>query len=146
MSVLLPEGTSASGDPIAEILKTARIIAVVGLSSKPGRASFGVAQYLQSSGYRIIPVNPHEKEVLGEKAYAKLEDVPDKIDMVDIFRRPEEVPPVVESAIGIGAKTVWMQEGVVHSAAAERARKAGLAVVMDLCIAKEIHKRPPKAR
>lgn len=141
MSVLLPDGASAAGDPIAEILKNARTIAVVGLSSKRGRASFGVAQYLQTAGYRIIPVNPNEREVLGEKAYSTLEEVPEKIDMVDIFRRSEEVPAVVESAIALGTKAVWMQEGVVHAEAAERARQSGLAVVMDLCVAKEIHKR-----
>ncbi len=142
MSILLPEGSRPSPDAIAEILKNSRTIAVVGLSSKRMRASFGVAQYLKASGYRIIPVNPHEKEVLGEKAYATLEEIPDKIELVDIFRRSDEVPAIVESAIRIGAKAVWMQEGVMHSAAAERATKAGLFVVMDLCIAKEINKRP----
>lgn len=141
MNVFLAEGTRPSGDPIAEILKAAKTIAVVGLSSKRSRPSFGVAQYLQASGYRIIPVNPNEKEVLGEKAYASLEEIPDKIDLVDIFRRSEEVAPVVESAIGIGAKTVWMQEGVIDLNAAERARQAGVNAIVDLCIAKEIHRR-----
>lgn len=145
MSVLLPQGLPGevrpSADPIAEILKTSRTIAVVGLSSKQTRPSFGVAQYLQAAGYRIIPVNPNEKEVLGEKAYATLEEIPEKVELVDIFRRSEEVAPVIESAIRIGAKTVWMQEGVIDLAAAERARQAGLAVVVDACIAKEIHKR-----
>jgi predicted CoA-binding protein len=138
---VIPPGPSAGPDPIAELLRASRVIAVVGLSSKRARASFGVAQYLQSAGYRIIPVNPNETEVLGEKAYAKLEDVPGKIDIVDIFRRSEEVPPVVESAIRAGAKAVWMQEGVVHPQAAERARQAGLFVAMDVCILKEHRKR-----
>ena len=95
---------------------------------------------MKRSGYRIIPVNPNEAEVLGEKCYARLEDVPEKIDMVNIFRRPEFVPEIVEAAIRIGAKSVWMQEGVVHEAAAERARAAGLEVVMDRCLLKE-HRR-----
>ena len=125
---------------IQTILDSSHTIAVVGLSSQPYRPSHGVAQYLQSAGYRIIPVNPNEAEVLGEKAYAHLEDVPEKIDVVDIFRRSEFVMPVVESAIRIGAKAVWMQEGVVHEEAAQRARAAGLMVVMDRCILKE-HRR-----
>lgn len=132
-------------DPIAEILKSTRTIAVVGLSSKPHRPSYSVAAYLQSAGYRIIPVNPHEKEVLGERAYARLEDVPEPVDLVDIFRRSEFVPEIVESAIRIGAKAVWMQEGVIHPEAAERAHQAGLAVVMDLCTLKE-HARLRLAR
>lgn len=141
MSILIPEGVRTSGDPIAEILKNTRTIAVVGLSSKRSRPSFGVAQYLQAAGYSIIPVNPNEKEVLGQKAYATLDEIPVAIEMVDIFRRSEEIAPVVESAIRIGAKTVWMQEGVIDLEAAERARRAGLNVIVDLCIAKEIHKR-----
>jgi hypothetical protein len=104
------------------------------------RPSNGVGEYLVRAGYRVIPVNPNETEVLGEKSYARLEDVPEKIDMVDVFRRPEFVPEIVESAIRIGAKTVWMQEEVVHDAAAERARSAGLNVVMDRCILKEHRK------
>ncbi len=134
-----PHGTVA--DPITDLLKTARTIAVVGLSSKRHRPSYGVAEYMQSAGYRIIPVNPNEREVLGEKCYPRLEDVPEKVDIVDIFRRSETVPGVIESAIRIGAKAVWMQEGVIHSEAAERARQAGLTVVMDLCILKEHAKR-----
>ncbi len=134
-----PHGTAA--DPITDMLKTARTIAVVGLSSKCHRPSYGVAEYMQSAGYRIIPVNPNEREVLGEKCYPRLEDVPEKVDIVDIFRRSETVPGVIESAIRIGAKAVWMQEGVIHSEAAERARQAGLTVVMDLCILKEHAKR-----
>ena len=131
----------AAGDPITEILKSARTIAVVGLSSRHFRPSYGVAEYLQSVGYRVIPVNPNEREVLGEKSYPRLEDVPGKVEIVDLFRRSEFVPEVVESAIRIGAKAVWMQEGVIHSRAAERARQAGLIVVMDLCILKEHMKR-----
>ena len=134
-------GAPRGNDPITEILKTARTIAVVGLSSKGHRPSYGVAEYLQSAGYRIIPVNPNEQEVLGEKCYPRLEDVPVKVDIVDIFRRSEMVPELVESAIRIGAKAVWMQEGVIHSGAAERARQAGLIVVMDACMLKEHMKR-----
>jgi uncharacterized protein len=122
---------------IADILKTSKKIAVVGLSSRRLRPSFGVAQYMQAAGYRIIPVNPHEIEVLGEKSYARLEDVPERVDIVDIFRRSEFVPEIVESAIHIGARAVWMQEGVIHAEAAERARRAGLWVMMDACISKE---------
>ena len=133
--------TSRPGDPITAILKDARTIAVVGLSSKRHRPSYGVAEYMQSAGYRIIPVNPNESEVLGEKSYVRLEDVPEKIDIVDIFRRSEFVPEIVESAIRMGARAVWMQEGVIHSRAAERARQAGLIVVMDACILKEHTKR-----
>jgi predicted CoA-binding protein len=125
---------------IPEILKSTRTIAVVGLSDSPMRASNGVATYLQRAGYRIIPVNPNVTEVLGEKSYARLEDIPETVDLIDVFRRPEFVPEIVESAIRIGAKAVWMQEGVVHEAAAERARRAGLAVVMDKCTLKEHRK------
>lgn len=128
-------------DPIRELLARSKVIAVVGLSSKPHRPSHGVARYLQSVGYRIFPVNPNEREVLGEKSYARLEDVPVKVDIVDIFRRSERVPPVVESAIAIGARAVWMQEGVIHEEAAARARAAGLEVVMDRCLLKEHNKR-----
>ncbi|HTS76808.1 MAG TPA: CoA-binding protein [Bryobacteraceae bacterium] len=125
---------------IPEILKSARTIAVVGLSSSRARPSNGVAEYMQRAGYRIIPVNPNETEVLGEKSYARLEDVPEKIDIVDVFRRPEFVPEIAESAIRVGAATLWLQEGVVHEAAAQRASAAGLAVVMDKCILKEHRK------
>jgi len=122
---------------IAELLRKSRVIAVVGLSCKKHRASYGVAEYMQREGYRIIPVNPNETEVLGEKAYARLEDVPEHVDIVDIFRRSQFVPAIVEDAIRIGASAVWMQEGVVHEQAAEKARSAGLTVVMDRCILKE---------
>jgi predicted CoA-binding protein len=122
---------------IPELLRDARVIAIVGLSSDEMRPSYGVAAYMKRAGYRIIPVNPNETEVLGEKAYARLEDVPEKIDIVDIFRRPVFVRGVVESAIEVGAKAIWMQEGVVDEAAAEVARAAGLDVVMDRCILKD---------
>jgi uncharacterized protein len=125
---------------IAELLRTARTIAVVGLSSKKWRASYGVAEYLQSVGYRIIPVNPGEREILGEKSYERLEDVPEKPDIVDIFRRSEAVPEIVDAAIRAGAKAVWMQEGVVNEEAAARARQAGLLVMMDTCILREHHR------
>ena len=125
---------------IPEILKSAHTIAVVGLSSNPMRPSNGVSEYMQRAGYRVIPVNPNETAVLGEKSYQRLEDVPEKIDIVDVFRRPEFVAGIVESAIKIGAKAVWMQEGVVDEAAADRARAAGLNVVMDKCILKEHQK------
>ena len=125
---------------IAEILQQSRTIAVVGLSSKRFRPSFGVTEYMQRAGYRIIPVNPEESEVLGEKSYPDLDSVPDAIDVVDIFRRSEFVPEIVEAAIRKGAKAIWMQEGVIHEEAARRAAEAGLDVVMDRCILKE-HRR-----
>jgi predicted CoA-binding protein len=125
---------------LADLLRTARTIAVVGLSSKKWRASYGVSEFLQSAGYRIIPVNPREKEVLGEKSYARLEDIPEKPDIVDVFRRSDAVPEIVESAIRLGANAVWMQEGVAHEEAAARARSAGLLVVQDSCILKVHHR------
>jgi predicted CoA-binding protein len=125
---------------IAELLKSSKTIAVVGLSSKAFRPSFGVSQYLQSAGYRVIPVNPNESLILGEKCYARLEDVPEKVDIVDIFRRSELVPEVVDAAIRIRARAIWMQEGVTNEPSAARARGAGLFVVMDQCIAKELFK------
>ena len=125
---------------IAELLRTSRVIAVVGLSNKRYRPSHGVSEYMQHSGYRIIPVNPNETEVLGEKSYARLEDIPEHIDIVDIFRRSEFVMPIVESAIRVGASAVWMQEGVIDEEAAKKASDAGLKVVMDRCILKE-HQR-----
>ena len=129
-----------SRDEIRQLLATAKTIAVVGLSAKAWRPSHGVSEYMQSKGYRIIPVNPNLSEALGEKAYARLEDVPEPVDIVNIFRRPEAVEPIVDAAIRIGARMVWMQEGVLHRAAAEKARAAGLGVVMDRCILKE-HRR-----
>ena len=129
---------------IDEILTSARVIAVVGLSNHPWRPSYQVSAYMQAAGYRIIPVNPNETEVLGEKSCTTLEDVPEPIDVVDVFRRSEFVPPVVESAIRVGAKAVWMQEGVIHEQAAQSAREAGLRVVMDRCILKEHMRRKGK--
>jgi predicted CoA-binding protein len=125
---------------IAELLKQSRTIAVVGLSDSRIRPAYGVSEYMQHAGYRIIPVNPKVENVLGEKAYQQLEDIPDKVDIVNIFRRSEFVAPIVDSAIRIGAKAVWMQEGVVDEASAQRARDAGLTVVMDRCILKEHHR------
>lgn len=132
---------AAASDAIRELLETSGTIAVVGLSSSKMRPSHGVAEYLQRAGYKIIPVNPNEAEVLGERAVARLEDIREKVDIVDIFRRSEFVPAVVESAIAIGAKAAWMQEGVIHEAGAQRARAAGLMVVMDLCMMKEHARR-----
>jgi predicted CoA-binding protein len=126
-----------SPDTISKILEDCRTIAVVGLSSNPGRASNGVAGYMRRSGYKVIPVNPNEKEVFGEKAYPTLADVPVKIDLVDIFRRSEEAGRVVDEAIQVGAKAVWLQEGVIDHAAARRAEDAGLLVVMDRCWLKD---------
>jgi predicted CoA-binding protein len=139
--MLLPDGINPAADPILEILEQFKTIAVVGLSSNPLRASFEVTQYMQSVGYKIIPVNPNETEVLGEKSYARLEDVPEKIEIVDVFRRAEDVPPVVESAIRVGAKVVWMQLGIENAEAAERARAAGLIVVEDACVLVEHRRR-----
>ena len=126
-----------SRETINRILDECRTIAVVGLSSNPDRPSYGVARYMQQRGYRIIPVNPNEAEVLGEKAYPALTAIEDKVDLVDIFRRSEEAGAHVDDAISIGAMAVWLQEEVIDEAAAERAEKAGLLVVMDRCILKE---------
>jgi len=128
-------------DEIDRMLSEAKTIAVVGLSSDASRASNSVSRYMQSHGYRIIPVNPNEISVLGEKAYERLEDVPEKIDLVDIFRRSEEAGNHVDEAIRIGARAVWLQEGVIDVRAAQRALDAGIAVVMDRCILKEHIKR-----
>ncbi len=125
---------------ISEILHTAHTIAVVGLSSKRYRPSYGVSEYMKKAGYRIIPVNPREKEVLGETAYPDLDSVPGPVDIVDIFRRSEFVPDIVEAAIRKGARVIWMQEGVIHEAAARRGEAAGLIVIMDRCILKD-HRR-----
>ena len=140
MKLHIPENFNSNSDVVAQILREAKTIAVVGLSANPMRASHGVAEYLKSAGYRIIPVNPNETEVLGEKAYARLEDVPEPVDIVDVFRRAEEVPAVAESAIRIGAKVLWMQLGIENAEAAERALAAGLMVVEDSCLMVE-HKR-----
>lgn len=124
-------------DPIRELLENSKTIAVVGLSSNPMRPSHGVSAYMQSYGYRIIPVNPRIDSCLGEPAYASLRDVPEKIDIVNLFRRPEFVEAVVDQAIELKVPAIWMQEDVVHEAAAEKARRAGIFVVMDRCILKE---------
>ena len=123
-----------------EILLSARTIASVGLSSNPQKESYGIAFYLKDQGYRIIPVNPTAAEVFGEKSYPDLESVPEKIDVVQVFRKPEDVPPVVDEAIKVGAKVVWMQEGIVNEGAAQKAREAGLQVVMDACM-RATHRR-----
>ena len=128
-------------ETIKRILDECRTIAVVGLSSKSTRPSHGVAAYMQRAGYRVVPVNPNESEVLGEKAYASLSDVAEKIDLVDVFRRSEEAGPAVDQAIAIGAKAVWLQEGVIDHAAAQRALDAGLLVLMDRCWLKEHARR-----
>ena len=127
----------AHPDLIFDLLKQAKTIAVVGLSENPLRPSHGVAVYMQANGYRIVPVNPEIKEALGEKSYPSLLDVPEKIDIVDIFRRPEFVEEIVDQAIQLKTPVIWMQEGVVHEKAAEKARRAGIFVVMDQCILKE---------
>lgn len=123
-----------------QVLKSAKTIAVVGLSSRVSRPSYRVAAYMQSAGYRIIPVNPAETAVLGEKAFGSLEEIPVPVDVVDIFRRSEFVPEIVDAAIRIGAKCVWMQQGIVDETSAAKARAAGLTVVMDHCIMIE-HRR-----
>ena len=119
---------------VREILETTNTIASVGLSSNPEKESYGVVSYLKKQGYKIIPVNPNASEILGEKAYPSLSDVPDKVDVVQIFRKSEDVPPVVEEAIKIGAKVVWMQEEVINNAAGQAAHEAGVFVVMDTCM------------
>ena len=128
-------------DLIDELLTKSRTIAVVGLSPDPTRNSHRVARYLKTVGYRVVPVNPTVHEVLGEKSYPDLKAVPEPVDMVDIFRRSEDVPPVVEQAIQIGAKYVWMQDGIVNESAAEKARAAGIAVVMNTCTMREHRRR-----
>jgi len=134
--------SNAFSDPnqIADLLRTVKTIAVVGLTSNPMRPSNGVSEYMQAQGYRIIPVNPNEREVLGEKAYATLADIPEKIDLVNVFRRPEFVADIVQQAIALRVPAIWLQEGVIDERAAQKARDAGLVVVMDRCILKE-HRR-----
>jgi uncharacterized protein len=129
--------SSPQPDPVADLLKRSKTIAVVGLSNKPLRPSHGVSAYMQTNGYRIIPVNPEIHGALGEKAYASLLDVPEKIDIVNIFRRPEFVEDVVDQAIQLKIPAIWMQEEVINETAAEKARQAGIFVVMDRCILKE---------
>jgi uncharacterized protein len=147
MQILIPENLKLefSADPIVDIFKRYKTVAVIGLSSNPERASNHVGEYIKAVGYRMIPVNPNEREVFGEKSYADLESAsasiaPAKIEIVDIFRRPEHIPPVVDSAITIGAKVIWMQLGIEHAEAAAKARSAGLLVVQDACFFVE-HKR-----
>lgn len=130
-----------NGDEIRTLLQQSKTIAVVGLSSNRMRPSFGVASYLQRAGYKIIPVNPNEQSVLGEQAVARLEDIHEKVDIVNVFRRSEFVSEIAESAIAVGAKALWLQEGVIDEGAARRAREAGLFVAMDMCILKEHAKR-----
>ncbi len=125
---------------LKELLVQARTIAVVGLSANEERASHRVARYLKEQGYRVIPVNPAVQEVLGEKAYAALEDIPEPVDIVDVFRKSEDVPPIAESAVKIGAKVLWQQEGITSEEAANFAAKAGLEVVMDCCL-KLVHQK-----
>jgi uncharacterized protein len=120
----------------AEILRNYKTIAVVGLSNNPMRPSYGVSEYMQRQGYRIIPVNPGHAEILGEKSYRNLEEIPEPVDIVNVFRRSEMIPPVADSAIAIGAKVLWLQEGIENEEAAEKARAAGLEVVMNTCILK----------
>src|SRR6267378_4069080 len=127
---------SPESDPIAELLKRAKTIAVVGLSDNPFRASHGVSAYMQSQGYRIIPVNPHIKSSLGEKAWASLLDLREKVDIVNVFRRSEFVEEIVDQAVQLKVPAIWMQEGVINEKAAEKARRAGIFVVMDACILK----------
>jgi uncharacterized protein len=124
----------------SEILRKYQTIAVVGLSNNPMRPSHGVSEYMKNQGYKIIPVNPGHAEILGEKSYRTLEDIPEPVDIVNIFRRSEMIPPIVDSALAIGAKVIWMQEGIEHEAAAEKARAAGVDVVMNTCILKA-HRR-----
>jgi uncharacterized protein len=127
---------------IEEIFKSCKTVAVVGLSNDESRPSYRIARYLQGCGFKVIPVNPNVQEVLGEKAYPSLRDVPEKIDIVDVFRRSEDVPPIAEDAIAIGAKCLWLQEGIVNKQAAKKAEEAGLDVVMDRCIMMEhLHTR-----
>jgi uncharacterized protein len=128
-------------DEIGELLKRTKTIAVVGLSDSPLRPSYGVSAYMQSHGYKIIPVNPSIKGALGEKAVASLGEIEEKIDMVDVFRRPEYVPELVDEAIRLKVPAIWLQEDVIHEEAAEKARKAGIFVVMDKCILKEHRRR-----
>jgi predicted CoA-binding protein len=123
-------------EKIKELLENSKTIAVVGLSPKPDRASNGVSEYLQKQGFRIIPVNPGENEILGEKSYSDLKSIPDRVDIVDVFRRPEAAPGIVEEAIAVGAGAVWLQEGVVSEAAFEAGSRAGLIMIMDRCIFK----------
>jgi uncharacterized protein len=143
MKLYLPDNSQFSPDPIRDLLRFAKTIAVVGLSGNPLRPSYGVSSYLQSVGYSIIPVNPNEKEVLGHICYPRLEEIPEPVDLVDIFRRSEQVPPIIASAISIHAKVVWLQLGIENSSACELARSAGLFAIEDACTFIEHKKRRP---
>lgn len=133
--------SQTEANTIAELLNSAKTIAVIGLSSRSCRPSYGVTRYMQSAGYRIFPVNPNEAEILGEKSYARLEDIPEKIDIVNVFRKAQYVPEIVDAAIRVGARSIWLQEGIIDEPSAARARAAGLTVVMDRCIFKDHYKR-----
>jgi uncharacterized protein len=134
MQIHLPANYPAASDPITNLLRSAKTIAVVGLSSNPHRPSHQVATYLQSVGYTIIPVNPNESEVLNQKSYPRLEDIPVSIDIVDVFRRPSEIPPIADSAIKIQAKSLWLQQGITSPEAAKKAQSHGLLVIEDACL------------
>ncbi len=140
--------TNPSDDDIKSLLTNAQTIAIVGASSNPEKSSYGIMRKLQHVGYRVIPVNPRETEVLGEKAYASLSDIPEKIDIVDVFRRAEDTPPIADEAVKIGAKALWLQSGIASEDAAARATAGGLTVVMDACLGTEhaILRVPPKTR
>ena len=140
-----PSETQASAAEITEILDNHRVVAVVGLSADPGRPSHQVAHYLQVHGYRIVPVNPGCREILGEKCYASLRDIPFPVEVVDIFRKVEAIPGIVDDAIAVGAKVVWMQQGLEEPASAHKARQAGLSVVMDRCLKIEHYQRHQQA-
>lgn len=129
-----------SDDEIRKVLEDSKVIAVVGLSPKPERASHDVAKYLKEHGYKIIPVNPGQDEILGEKCYPSLSDIPEKVDIVDIFRRPEHIPPIMDEAIKIGAKTIWLQLGIRNDEAARKGLDAGRTVIQDKCMLQE-HRR-----
>jgi uncharacterized protein len=140
---MTPPEIQASTADIDAILDSYRVVAVVGLSNDPTRPSYRVAHYMQEHGYRIIPVNPGCQEILGEKCYASLEDIPFPIDVVDIFRKVDAIPAIVDAAIAVGAKAIWMQQGLAEPLSAQKARQAGLTVVMDRCLKIEHQQRRP---
>jgi uncharacterized protein len=143
MLLHIPKNAAPSTDPIADLLRAAKTIAIVGLSSNPSRPSHEIATYLLAHNYRVIPVNPNEREVLGQKSYARLEDVPEPIGIVNVFRRPELIPPIADSAIAINAKSLWLQLGIENATAAAKAHAAGLLVIENACILIEHKKRRP---
>jgi predicted CoA-binding protein len=126
--------TNPSDEQITDLLTNANTIAVVGASGNPDKSSYGIMQKLQKAGYKVIPVNPRETDILGERSYPSLADIPDKVDIVNVFRRPEDTPPIADEAVKIGAKALWLQEGISSDEAAARAEAGGLMAVMDLCI------------